>query len=1000
MSPMPQLVETKVGNSSISWQPINEGEQGLDHTEVYKTWTSSSFKFIEEDSQNEIPGLRPPQIGGIHAALGFIRSDETVPATIVMPTGTGKTETILSIVVAGKFERSLILVPSDPLRDQTKNKFTEFGLLRELKLIREECANPHVATIHHGINLDEELEKILQSNVIIATAQSLARFRDSSLRKLTDSCSILIIDEAHHVNAKTWARVKSFFDKKPILQFTATPFRSDLSRVEGKIIFNYPLKKAQDDGYFKPIEFHPVSEFIDEVSDECIAKKAIEILRKDLDAGLNHIMMARASSISRAESIFEIYKKEEDLKPIIINSRTTGKAKTLEKIKSLEHKIIICVNMLGEGFDLPQLKIAAIHDPHKSINILLQFTGRFTRKTQNVDTAKFIANIANPKMNDSLDLLYNEDSDWNEVISNISSRKITDEKEYQNFKERFTGSNKLLDLGVNPNISTTIYSMNNSTWLPKKFEELSNDNFQIQDSILDDDNNILVFSVKSFLPVPWTKSRELYNETWDLYIALFNREKNLLFVHSSAKDGLVKKLVNLIAKGASQVKGEQVFRSLSNIKRLKLQNVGLNKNKRGLRYSMHTGTEINEQIPDIEASRATKSNIFGKGYENGEPTSLGCSYKGKVWAMDSDSLDKWVSWCESVGSKLLDDTIDTNEILKTAMQTELLTEYPDTPCLSVDWPIDILRKNEQKIKIGSATFEENLINCELIPFYPNTSENSFCFILKCGDNDIEMTGNITGPGEVQFASSVNLSIFFGEQELRLTEYLTENPPQFYLSDTSIVDGGLRYFPTDSYEYTYPKDDIEAWDWDEIDISVESQRENKIQNSIQHHVISEIMNDYDLIFDDDGSGEVADIVAIKNIDEKELVIDLYHCKYCSKINGEAKPRSRVDDIYQVAGQAEKSVKWFSDIDELIQRLITRESSRIRSGKASRIDKGNLRDLNNFSKIARFAKIKPGITIVQPATSKAQISRDIQIVLGATATYIDEISAIKLRVIISN
>ena len=44
---------------------------------------------------------------------------------------------------------------------------------------------------------------------------------------------------------------------------------------------------------------------------------------------------------------------------------------------------------------------------------------------------------------------------------------------------------------------------------------------------------------------------------------------------------------------------------------------------------MHTGTEINDQIPDIEANRATKSNIFGKGYENGQLVSVGCSYKGK-----------------------------------------------------------------------------------------------------------------------------------------------------------------------------------------------------------------------------------------------------------------------------------------------------------------------------------------------------------------------------------
>ena len=75
---------------------------------------------------------------------------------------------------------------------------------------------------------------------------------------------------------------------------------------------------------------------------------------------------------------------------------------------------------------------------------------------------------------------------------------------------------------------------------------------------------------------------------------------------------------------------------------------------------MHTGTDINEQIPDIEAQRAVKSNIFGKGFEDGSATSLGCSYKGKIWAMESSTVYSWMNWCKNVGRKILDDTIDTN----------------------------------------------------------------------------------------------------------------------------------------------------------------------------------------------------------------------------------------------------------------------------------------------------------------------------------------------------
>ncbi|MFC0119915.1 DEAD/DEAH box helicase [Pseudoalteromonas xiamenensis] len=992
------MQEIKVKSSTVTWQPLNDEQHSVE--DIFDSWCKSNFSFIEENEKLGIAGLRPPQLGGIFAALGFDRSDEKNAATVVMPTGTGKTETILSIVVAGKFKKTLVIVPSDALREQTKNKFVQLGLLRQLGLVCDEFFNPIVSTIKHGIDDPSDLSKILDANVIITSAASLSKFSKQYFEKLTQECTHLIVDEAHHVTATTWAQVKSRFRDKSVFQFTATPFRSDGSRIEGKIIFNYPLKKAQDDGYFKPIEFHPVREFVEEKSDEAIAQQAISLLRKDIENKLDHIVMARAASKKRAKEIFEIYAKEKDLKPVLIDSNTKNKSKVLEAIKNREHKIIVCVNMLGEGFDLPQLKISAIHDPHKSINVMLQFTGRFTRTTSNVGDAKFIANIANPNVNESLEELYKEDSDWNNVISSISSKKIKVEKAYQEFREEFSEPSKLLDLGLTPSISTTVYRMRIAKWKPERFSRFGNKQFQIIDSVINDEKDTLVFSVKSFLPVGWTSSRELFDESWELYIAFYDKANGLLFIHSSAKDGLVKRLVKLIAEDATQVQGEYVFRALAGLKRLKLQNVGLNKNKKGLRYSMHTGTEINEQIPDIEANRATKSNIFGKGYENGELVSIGCSHKGKVWAMDSDSLDQWIKWCKGVGQKILDDKIDTNEVMKTAMQTEELVEFPNIPALAIDWPVEILRKNELKISIESVAWEETLINCELLlsdQLSPDSKEIRFFLNNQYGKHNLSM--RIKGNGEVAISSESKLNIKIGEQSTPLAEFFEEHPPTIFLSDTSLIDGAFRYYPNEDYIYKYDLNNTEDWDWNGVDISVESQTTSKIANSVQYYTIHKILNEYDLVFDDDGAGEIADIVAIKNIDDNKLVIDLFHCKYCSKKGGVATPGARIDDVYQVVGQAEKSVKWFADKEKLILRLLERERGRLKNGKTSRIEKGSFEDLVNLAKISRYADFKLGVSIVQPAISKAKISDDQLTVIGATAAYIDEISGVKLRVIIN-
>jgi len=988
----------KIGENTIKWQPINELDR--DFNDVKASWGSGFFIFKEEDTNTEIEGLRPPQIGAIHAGLGYEKSDNSESATIVMPTGTGKTETILSLVVAGKFSLTLVIVPSDALRTQIQNKFLNLGLLRKLELVSNNFENPFVATIDHGVKQHQEIDELLKSNVIIATPSVLSNFSNSCLTALLDACSHLIVDEAHHIAAKTWTNIKSHFIDKKVFQFTATPFRSDGIRVEGRIIFDYSLKRAQIDGYFKEIEFHPVREFIEDKSDKAIYEKSVSLLRQDLNAGFEHILMARASSIKRAEEIFELYKNETDLKPVLINSKTKARKEKLKAIKNGVHKIIVCVDMLGEGFDLSSLKISAIHDAHKSINITLQFIGRFTRTNENLGNAKFIANIADAKVSKELERLYVEDSDWNNVISEVSLNKIGEEKKYQEFKDKFSESTNIFDLGLIPNMSTTIYKLDIHSWDPQNIFALNEKHFKIYEHSINDDEDTIIFSTKTYIPVGWTKSKELFDEIWDLYILYYDKENSLLFFHTSTKGTLNRFVIKSIASKAVQVRGEPIFRALYGLRRLRFQNVGLNKRKRGVRYSMHTGTDIGDQIPEIEAQRAVKSNIFGKGFENGQATSIGCSYKGKVWAMDSDSIDKWFTWCKNVGNKILDESIDPNEIFKTAMLNETIEIFPIEPILAVEWPVNLLQKNQDKITIGNSQWRENLINCELnSKLLPSQDGKKITIYLSTPEHDSEIKFTIEGE-EAKFESPDNLYIQFGENSIFISDFFEEYPPNILLVNTSYLEGNQHYFPNEEYAYLYDRSEIRVWNWEEVDISTESQKPEKLTSSIQYHTIQKIKGSYDLVFDDDGSGEIADIVAIKNDSDRTLYIDFYHLKYCPKNNlGIAKPGARVDDVYQVAGQAAKSIKWFENVDKLILRLIDREVQRLKKDKPSRIDKGSLEDLYYLREVAKLAYFKFSMTIVQPAISKVKVSDEQLLILGNAETYINEITGIKLNVVSS-
>lgn len=207
------------------------------------TW-EKGFSFLQEDEPKDIKGLREPQIGALHAILAhWTVTDE--PATIVMPTGTGKTETMISVFISAKCKRVLIIVPTDALRAQIAEKFLTFGVLKKFGVISSSCSYPVVGILKHKLQTAAEVDDFFpKCNVIVTTINIAGQAKREVQERMANHCSALFIDEAHHVGADTWRAFKRTFASKRILQFTATPYREDDKPVEGKIILKYPLPSA------------------------------------------------------------------------------------------------------------------------------------------------------------------------------------------------------------------------------------------------------------------------------------------------------------------------------------------------------------------------------------------------------------------------------------------------------------------------------------------------------------------------------------------------------------------------------------------------------------------------------------------------------------------------------------------------------------------------------------------------------------------------------------
>lgn len=233
---------------------------------------------------------------------------------------------MLSLLISDSSKRLLVTVPSEPLRKQLAGKFVKFGLLEELGLIdKTKVKTPKVGVFTESFQSNQELiDFIKECNVIVTTVQLLAKQADSLLEEILKLFSHYFIDEAHHTPAKTWSKIRDYIKiaNAKIVQFIVTPFRDDGKRINGKVVYNFPLKKAQEQEFFSPILFVTIKALTTRKADRLIAEKAVFTINQRFNSGFtSQIIMARVSNKKRAAEVVHIYEEiASDLHPIVIHT--------------------------------------------------------------------------------------------------------------------------------------------------------------------------------------------------------------------------------------------------------------------------------------------------------------------------------------------------------------------------------------------------------------------------------------------------------------------------------------------------------------------------------------------------------------------------------------------------------------------------------------------------------------------------------------------------------
>lgn len=1001
---------------AFTWDSLGYlNRHGASPDEVLDSWRG---RFAFREAGVDTPGLRPPQVGALHAiSAHFAVGTQFDPATVVLPTGTGKTETMLATLVYRRLGRVLVLVPSRTLRQQIARKFLTLGVLPDLAVVPKDIARPRVAVLSSGLRSLEEAQNLLrEANIVVTTPNSLQASEPEALQALVIGCTDLVVDEAHHIAADTWSEICDRFlaGGKRILQFTATPFRQDRKRVDGKIIFNYRLGDAQEADYYRPIHLQTVVEYGgQDARDRAIANAAVAALRRDRnDLRLDHLLMARTSSRIRANVVGAIYRQlAPEFRPVVVYSGVGQDAVNRDALEKLldrgpqGSRIVVCVDMLGEGFDLPNLKIAALHDTHKSLAITLQFVGRFTRtgNWEQIGEATVIANVADTQTETKLSALYAEGADWDKLIRRLSEDQIGAELQLQDvingLKESGTLASQLSLWNLRPPLSVQFFRTTCDAWNPVAYRSTLHKDSETWHA-LNANENILVAVVQRAANVSWGNYQNVQDQIFDLLILHWNPVDRMLAIFSSDYNAFrTDALAKLITDDQTElVSGPPIFNILNNVELPLVKSLGSSR-VGAISFTSYFGPNVTEGLASIEKSEAELNNIACLGYEDGERVLWGCTQKkGKVWQVRSGSIAEWLKWVKSTWDKVESEDAAGTNVTRDFLRPQRLTVPHTSHPISAQWGEQVQTRisDNQSLIFGDRQVPVIFVDLNIVDV---GADGAITFELSTEDVStryrLRIATALVGGYAHEHVAGPTVQFKVGNwAPVDLIEYLMRDPIIVRYADGTYSYNCYHIAPSLAGS-VFDKGRLEIWDWTGIPLNQESMTLAGNTDTIQYRTYERIADEFDVIFNDDGPGESADLVCLKDVDERTIRLCLVHCKGAH--GGHISQDIR--NFYVVCGQAQKNITArHMGLPKLARDLQRRHEAWLARG-ASRFLKGGMQELTYFKEKARRSKVEFEAILVQPGASAQTITEDSLRLLATTELYLSKTTQATFRVVVS-
>lgn len=283
--------------------------------------------------------------------------------------------------------------------------------------------------MYQGFKKDSEQEKAIalsklkEADIVITNIHRInSSSEEVNLMKLvsSDFFDMIIIDEAHHVAAPMWQETLAYFKASKIIKLTAIPFRADKLEITNNPldpIYEYTLGEAIKDGLLKDVikevEIPGELEFIhnetgqrltleeakkklnndwinksvalSEVCSKQIIEQTKKVLMDKRKSYPNHRVLAITCNDEHAQSICKWFNNA-GMSATYVSTNSNNERENEVRLSDFaqgKYDVMVSIQMLGEGYNNPDISIISIFRPFKSLTPYAQAIGRGLRKIPN-----------------------------------------------------------------------------------------------------------------------------------------------------------------------------------------------------------------------------------------------------------------------------------------------------------------------------------------------------------------------------------------------------------------------------------------------------------------------------------------------------------------------------------------------------------------------------------------------------------------------------------------